>query len=978
MMCWFTVPEPADNRVEKPSLQVTGPQGCHVQTHPNWNLRILAVCLTSTLLLAAAAERLSRHRTVATSEASQRQARLTVSRLKQQLNKSTRPSSDQNILFDPVLVYSTYLGGPSTAEYSFPDAQSATVVQPDASGNIYIAGYTNSPSFPVTAGALVRSNSARNGLGFLAKLDPTGQTLLFSTYIDGITVSAMAIDPNGDIYLAGSASPSNTTYPPLPIPSGSAPYVSTPKSIGILKLNSTATTVLAATYLGGSSGDRVTGIALKPGTTGSNLYITGTTGSNDFPTTQSQAPVLQSTLQSNFNAFVTVLNPALSSAIYSTYLGQTSLVNTGTGSHTIAVDTTGDAYVGGTANAGFPTVAGALEATCPDNCGFIAELNPTGSALVHSTYFGNGATAVNAVAVDASQNAYIEGYTSLSSSIPTMNPVPGFYSCSTPNGASGFISEISGAGSLAFSSCVTGSSSTIFLDSSGNISITGFASNGFPLQNPIQATASANAAPSVASYIATVNPTDGSLVFSSFLGDGNGAELADTNIAMGSPTLNDIAMDTSGNLYGAGFGLSFPVFNALQPIASSTDPGSQCANPCVLGSSVAILKIAPTNAPAAALEPAALTFSAQPLGAPSAAQTVNVINMGSSSLTVSNVTATGDFAVQDGCTATVAAAGGTCALQVTFTPTATGNRTGSLSITDTSAVSPHTVQLTGVGGQASVTLSPTTLSFSQAVNTTGTSQVTLTNPGTIPLQISTVQVSGAAFSETNNCGISVGAEGSCVINVSFSPTATGNSTGTLTITDSAAGSPNTVALTGKGVAASVGLVYAPNLGATFPTAETVAAGSSANTTIQVGGAGLAGSVTFSCSGLPQGAACSFNPSSPVQISATTTTQVQVTFSTTARSLLFTPIVLTTGLTLLAFCLSIMFLTRVSTTTAPRLRWRLVPVFALAICACGGGNGSTPSGGGGTSTGTPAGSHVITITATSGSSSQTLLFNLTVQ
>jgi Abnormal spindle-like microcephaly-assoc'd, ASPM-SPD-2-Hydin/Beta-propeller repeat len=950
-----------------------------VEARPNRNLWVLAVCLSSTLLVAApSAKLLSRHRTTARSEASQRQARLSVSALGPRLSKSKHPSSDQNLLFDPVLVYSTYLGGPSTAEYSFPDAQAATVVQTDASGNLYIAGYSNSPSFPVTTGALVSTNSARNGLGILVKLDPTGQTLLFSTYINGITVSAMAIDPNGDIYLAGAAAPSNSTYPPLPIPSGSTPYVSTPKNIGILKLNPTATTVLAATYLGGSGGDGVTGLALKPGTTGSNLYVTGTTRSNDFPTTQSQAPVLQSTLQSSFNAFVTVLNPTLSSAIYSTYLGQTSSVTMSSGPHTIAVDTVGDAYVVGTANPGFPTVTGALEATCPDNCGFIAELNPTGAALVHSTYFGNGATSVNAVAVDAAQNAYVEGLTNLSTSIPTMNPVSGFYACSTPNGISGFISEISAAGSLAFSSCVTGPNSTIFLDGSGNIAITGFASNGFPLHNPIQTSAStASAAPNAGSYAATVNPTNGSLVFSSFLGDGQSTGLGYTGATLGSPTLNDIAIDTSGNLYGAGFGFTFPVFNALQPVASPADPGSQCANPCVLGSSVAILKIAPTNAPAAALEPAVLTFSAQALGAQSTAQTVNVINLGSSSLTVSNVSATGDFAVQDGCTATVAAAGGTCALQVTFTPTATGNRTGSLSITDTSAGSPHTVQLTGVGGQASVTLSPTTLSFSQAVNTTGTSQVTLDNSGTLPLQISSVQISGTGFSEANACGISVPAGQSCVINVNFSPTALGNSTGTLTVTDSAAGSPQTVNLTGKGVAASLGLAYALQGGSSAPTAATVQAGTGATTLVQVGGAGLAGSVTLSCSGLPQGATCDFNPST-VQMFAGAPTQSLLVIQTTARSLLFMPIVLTTGLTLLALCLSILYFGRTAVVRAPRLRWQLVPLFALAICACGGGNGSSPSGGGSTSTGTPAGSHIITITATSGSSSQTLLFNLTVQ
>jgi Abnormal spindle-like microcephaly-assoc'd, ASPM-SPD-2-Hydin/Beta-propeller repeat len=945
-----------------------------VETHPNRNLRILAVCFTTTLLFAAAAAKLlSRNRTGAISEASQRQAGLTVSGLKQRLSKSTRPSSDQNILFDPILVYSTYLGGPSTAEYSFPDAQSATVVQPDASGNLYVAGYTNSPGFPVTTSALVSSNSARNGLGFLAKLDPTGHTLLFSTYINGITVSAMAIDPNGDIYLAGGTGVGDASYPALPIPSGSTPYISTPKNIGVLKLNSTATAVVAATYLGGSGGDRVTGIALKPGTTGSNLYVTGTTQSNDLQTTP--APILQATLQGNVNGFVTVLNPALSSAIYSTYLGSTSQLSSSNGPRTIAVDTAGNAYVVGSATAGFPISSGALQTSCPDQCGFVAELNPTGSALIHSTYFGTGGSTANAIAVDASQNAYIEGHSNLSTSIPTMNPVPGFYACSTANGVSDFISEISAAGSVAFSSCVSSANPTIFLDSSGNISITGFAFNGFPLQNPIQSTASNSGGE--AAYVATINPTNGSLVFSSYLGDGMGTPLGYQGSSGGSPTLNDIAIDASGNLYGAGYGFTFPVFNALQPVASPADPGSQCANPCVLGSSVAILKIAPTNAPAAALEPAALTFSAQALGAQSAAQTVNVINLGSSSLTVSNVTATGDFAVQDGCTATVAAAGGTCALQVTFTPTATGNRTGSLSITDTSAGSPHTVQLTGVGGQASVTLAPTTLSFSQAVNTTGTSQVTLDNSGTLPLQISSVQISGTDFSETNACGISVPAGQSCVINVSFSPTALGNSSGTLTVTDSAAGSPQTVALTGKGVAASLGLAYATPGGSSAPTAATVQAGTGATTLIQVGGAGLAGSVTLSCSGLPQGATCDFNPST-VQMFAGAPTQSLLVIQTTARSLLFMPIVLTTGLTLLALCLSILYFGRTAIVRAPRLRWRLVPLFALAICACGGGNGSSPSGGGSTSTGTPAGSHIITITATSGSSSQTLLFNLTVQ
>jgi hypothetical protein len=113
------------------------------------------------------------------------------------------------------------------------------------------------------------------------------------------------------------------------------------------------------------------------------------------------------------------------------------------------------------------------------------------------------------------------------------------------------------------------------------------------------------------------------------------------------------------------------------------------------------------------------------------------------------------------------------------------------------------------------------------------------------------------------------------------------------------------------------------------------------------------------------------------MNASVSTSTRLTIATTARSQLLAPLVITTGLVALALCVGILFLGCTST-TAPRLRWRFVPLFALAICACGGGSGSSPNGGGGSSTGTPAGSHLITITATSGSTTQTLLFNLTVQ
>jgi hypothetical protein len=297
-----------------------------------------------------------------------------------------------------------------------------------------------------------------------------------------------------------------------------------------------------------------------------------------------------------------------------------------------------------------------------------------------------------------------------------------------------------------------------------------------------------------------------------------------------------------------------------------------------------------------------------------------------------------------------------------------------LTITDNSSGSPRAVSLTGIGGQAVAAISPASLSFSQAINTTATSSVTLTNSGNLPLPISTVQISGATFSETNNCGVSVGVGQSCEIDVTFSPTATGDSKGTLTVTDGAANSPQNVSLTGAGVADTIGLEFAPNRGAS---SSNTLAGSVALTTIQVGGAGVGGTVNFSCSGLPQGASCSFTPSS-VTIEPTAPSQVQLTISTRTRSLLYLPIGLTTGLLAMAILAELIFFKGTATRPAPRLRWRFVPVFALAICACGGGSGNSPSGGSPSSTGTPAGSYTVVITAAAGSTTQTLNFTLTVK
>src|SRR5262249_32248525 len=200
--------------------------------------------------------------------------------------------------------------------------------------------------------------------------------------------------------------------------------------------------------------------------------------------------------------------------------------------------------------------------------------------------------------------------------------------------------------------------------------------------------------------------------------------------------------------------------------------------------------------PVAGLAPGSLNFASQNVGTTSAAQTVTLTNSGTAALTISSIALSGDFAQTNNCGSTLAV-NGTCTINVTFTPTATATRSGTLSVTDNAAGSPHTASLSGTGIAPAASLAPSGLTFaSQNVGTTSAAQtMTLTNSGTAALTISSIAVSGD-FAETHNCGTPLAVNGTCTINVTFTPTAAGTRSGTLGVTDNAAGSPHTASLSG--------------------------------------------------------------------------------------------------------------------------------------------------------------------------------------
>jgi len=200
----------------------------------------------------------------------------------------------------------------------------------------------------------------------------------------------------------------------------------------------------------------------------------------------------------------------------------------------------------------------------------------------------------------------------------------------------------------------------------------------------------------------------------------------------------------------------------------------------------------------AALSPATESFGNQAVGTAGAPKTVTVDNDLPTALSISAIAVSGDYSQTNTCGISVAA-GATCSINITFSPTTTGSRSGTLTVTDSASNSPQTVSLTG-SGILQATVSPSSFSFgNQAVGTASPIKtVTLSNNLGTALTISTIATSGD-YSETNTCGTSVAAGGTCAISVTFTPTTTGTRTGTLTVTDGASNSPQTVPLTGNGV-----------------------------------------------------------------------------------------------------------------------------------------------------------------------------------
>jgi hypothetical protein len=498
----------------------------------------------------------------------------------------------KELVIDPLLA-STFLGNGGDTGYS---------IAIDSGGNIYVAGFTYSIGFPITAGAYNTNNNGGEDV-FVSKLNGDLTSLLASTYLGGQSsdsprvTSALAIDSSGNLYVAGL-----TYSPDFPTTPGAFDTsFNGDNDTFVSKLNGNLTNLLASTFLGGSDFEEFGAIAIDPG---GNIYVSGRTFSSNFPISAGAYDIFYN---NGGDAFISRLNGDLTNLLASTYLGG----GYDDICYSIAIVSNENLYIAGyTYSEDFPTTAGAydtsfnsVDSSYPDV--FISKINGDLTNLLSSTYLGGSLSDVAIIFPGSNGDVYVVG-TTLSSNFPT---TPGAYDTSYNGGDYDidiFLSRLSGdLTSLIASTYLGGSSLDTFyaigamaMDSYSNVYVFGVTSSpDFPT-TPGAFDTSFNG--DIDTFVSKFNGNLTNLLASTYLGgtsrdeaygmtrdsDGN-VYVFGTTSSSNFPTTPG-AYDTSnkpGCTFVSKFDRNLSLLETTPPTVNSTNPANNATN-IAIGSSI--------------------------------------------------------------------------------------------------------------------------------------------------------------------------------------------------------------------------------------------------------------------------------------------------------------------------------------------------------------------------------------------------------
>lgn len=441
-------------------------------------------------------------------------------------------------------------------------------------------------------------------------------------------------------------------------------------------------------------------------------------------------------------------------------------------------------------------------------------------------------------------------------------------------------------------------------------------------------------------------------------------------------------------------GASCTISVTFSPISQATDTAALHVNDNAPGSPQSVALSGQGSQTAVSLSTSGLSFGNQNVGTTSAEQDVTISNIGQNSLHISVISITGtnsaDFGDTSNCVGTLAP-GTACSVRVTFSPSAASIRTATLSVSDDAVGSPQTVALSGTGAASAASLSSASLQFgNEDVGATSPLQtITFTNTGNAALSIASMSISGPNAGDfgfvssytscTTTRQLSPGSN--CSIALNFTPAGNGSRSATLSITDSAPGSPRSVSLTGNGQDFNLA----------------IASGTSGTATVSAGGAvtynltlsplgGFNQVVTLVCTGAPQQATCAVSPT-PIDLNGTSPAAITITVTTSAsggtQANTSSPPKPSQSAALLLTILApfgVPSLWALLRRKRLWLRWISIAMIvfpaALPICSCNTGTstGGSPHPG---SPGTPAGTYTLLVTGTAGGVSHSISLSLKV-